>query len=383
MLKQKKSLKYYLLFVVISLLIGLPAILHAENKNFYFPEVRIEVRVEKDGSFVIDEYRAYDFQGSFSWASIWIPLQVDRQGYTYGVGIEDFNITDDQGGALQTEASFKDGKFTAKWYFSARNEKKTFHLHYRVRGGIVSYPEVTELYWQAIGSGWEKPTGKSTITVHLPEAVRSKDDIRVYGHGPLSGWAEIVDDRTARFTATDIGSRQFLEVRVIWPAGMVGGVPSTRHTLESIRQEEAGFVQQTIERARRAQAARQRAAKTFLRLAGIWALWLLLGPISWLFFYLHFWKRIGKDYRFDDIPQYFRELPSDLSPALGSGPDAGRSRRGPQLFHSYSVRPGQTRLHRDRGQGCGEKEALRSQTGHRIYHDPPEGHLLRYRTSGI
>ncbi|TRZ88968.1 DUF2207 domain-containing protein, partial [bacterium] len=313
---QQSTIKYSHLFIILFLLIALPAFLLAENKNFYFPEVRIDINVEQDGSFVFDEYRTFDFQGRFSWASLWIPLRVNRQGYDYGIAIEDFSITDDQGGALQTEASVKDGAYTAKWYFSARNEKKTFHIHYRVRGGIVSYPDVTELYWQVIGSGWEKPTGKATVNIHLPGAVAKKDDIRVYGHGPLSGWAEIVDERTARFTATDIGSRQFLEVRVIWPAGLGVGVSSTRHTLESIKREETGFVQQTIERARRAQEARQRATKTFLMVAGIWPLWLLLGPFIWLLFYLHFWKRIGKDYRFDDIPPYFRELPSDLPPAL-------------------------------------------------------------------
>lgn len=313
---QNRPAKLIFLLTISFLLLALPALLHAETKNFYFSEVRIEVNVEKDGSFVVDEYRTYDFQGRFSWASLWIPLRVDRQGYGYGIGIEDFIITDDQGGALQTEASVKDGNYTAKWYFSARNEKKTFHIHYRVNGGIVSYPDVSELYWQVIGSGWDKPTGKATVNVHLPEAAASRDDIRVYGHGPLSGWAEIVDERTARFTATDIGSRQFFEVRVIWPTGMVGGVPSTRHTLESLKQEEAGFVQETIERVQRARESRERAQRTFFKLAGLWTFWLLLGPVIWLFFYLHFWKRIGKDYRFDDIPQYFREPPSDLPPAL-------------------------------------------------------------------
>jgi uncharacterized membrane protein len=313
---QNRPAKLISLLKISFLLLALPALLHAETKNFYFPEVRIEVDVEKDGSFVVDEYRTYDFRGRFSWASLWIPLRVERQGTGYDVGIEDFRITDDQGGALQTETSVKDGNCTAKWHFSAGNERMTFHIHYRVRGGIVSYPDVTELYWRVIGSGWDKPTGKATVNVHLPEAVASKNDIRVYGHGPLSGWAEIVDERTARFTATDIGSRQFLEVRVIWPTGIVGGVPSTRHTLESITREEAAFVQQTIERARRAQEARRRAQRTFFKLAGLWTLWLIVGPIIWLFFYIQYWKRIGKDYRFDDIPQYFRELPSDLPPAL-------------------------------------------------------------------
>ena len=145
--------------------------------------------------------------------------------------IEDFGITDESGAPLRTETATERGRFTAKWYYSARNERRTFHIHYRVRGGIVSYPDVSELYWQAIGSGWDKPTAKAEVIVRLPEAVPSREDILVFGHGPLSGWAEIVDERTARFTASNIPSGQFLEVRVLWPSGMVDGIASTRYSL--------------------------------------------------------------------------------------------------------------------------------------------------------
>ena len=64
----------------------------AQTKNFYFPEVRIEIQIERDGSFTVDEYRTYDFQGNFSWAAIWIPLRVNRKGYQYEVTIEDFKV---------------------------------------------------------------------------------------------------------------------------------------------------------------------------------------------------------------------------------------------------------------------------------------------------
>ena len=37
--------------------------LHAETKNFYFPEVRIEIAVARDGSFTVDESRTYEFRG--------------------------------------------------------------------------------------------------------------------------------------------------------------------------------------------------------------------------------------------------------------------------------------------------------------------------------
>ncbi|HEX2695018.1 MAG TPA: DUF2207 domain-containing protein, partial [Acidobacteriota bacterium] len=290
--------------------------LEAETKNFYFPEVRIDIAVAKDGSFTVDEFRTYEFEGRFSWASLWIPLRADRMTSVHDASVVDFSITDESGAPLRTETSTGGSRFTAKWYYSARSERRTFHIHYLVRGGIISYPDISELYWQAIGSGWDKPTAKAEVTVRLPEAVASQEDIRVFGHGPLSGWAEIADERTARFTASNLPSGQFLEVRVLWPAGMVNGIASTRYSLASIKEEEAGFVRKTIERARRAHEDALNARGRFLKLAALWGAGLLLLPIIWLFIYVRIWKKIGKDYRFEDIPPYARELPSELRPAL-------------------------------------------------------------------
>ncbi len=288
----------------------------AQTKNYYFPQVRIEIHIERNGSFIYDEYRTYDFLGSFSWASIWVPLRVDRKGYQYDVIIEDFKILDEKDFPLRTETQRSGGKLEAKLYYRANDQIRTFHTHYRVKGGIFSYPDVSELYWQVIGDDWDKPTQHATINVHLPEAVANKSDILVYGHGPLSGNSEIVSTRSARFTVENLGSFQPVEVRMVWPAGIVNGVPSNRYSRESIKDEEAGVVQKTIREVQRAhETAIQDRAKR-MRFFYAWIVWMLVGPLIWLPFYIRSWKKVGKDYLFGNIPEYFRELPSNLPPAL-------------------------------------------------------------------
>lgn len=299
----------------------------AEPKDYYFPEVKIEINIAGDGSFAFDEYRTYEFQGSFSWANLWIPLRVSRQGYEYNIFVEDFKILDERGFPLRKETFRSRDRLEAKWYYQASNERRTFHIHYRVRSGIFSYPDVSELYWQVVGQDWDKPTRYLTVNVHLPDAVSDKNDILVYGHGPLSGNSEIIDNKSARFTAVDLPSFQPVEIRMIWPAGLVNGILSNRYTRSSIQQEEARFVQETIEeaqdeivRTRQAEAKSQeeqfkeQARKKILLYA--WMTWLIIAPILWLYFYVKSWKKVGKDYHFDDIPPYYRELPSNLSPAL-------------------------------------------------------------------
>ena len=295
---------------------GIGAGLEAAPKDYFFPEVKISVSLQRDGSFVVDEQRTFDFEGRFSAAWYTLPLSVERKGQRYDIAIEDFEVRDESGQELPLEASTSGGVYKAEWYFRAADEQRTFHIRYRIRQGVFSYPDVSEFYWQMIGVGWDRPTRNVSITITLPGQAPRKEDILVYGHGPLSGWAEVVDARTARFTATNLAAGQSLEVRMAWPAGMVNGVPSSRYNRDSIQREEAGFVEETIDRARKEQERSARQKKAFWTGASIWAVWLVLGSLLWFLIYHHYWKRIGMDYRFLDIPDYYRELPSELRPAL-------------------------------------------------------------------
>ncbi len=303
-----------ILLLALAILSAFPA--QGKAKNYYFPEVRVDIAIEPDGSFTVDEFRTYEFEGSFSWASLWIPLRVVRQGTRYEIKVEDFELSDENGHRLAAEIGKSLDKVEVKWRFQAKDERRTFHFHYRVRGAIISYPDVSELYWQAIGDDWDRPTGKVVVTVTLPEPVAKKDDLLIYGHGPLSGWFEIVDSRRARFVSTDVRAFQFVEIRLVWPAGLVAGVPSRRHTRESIREEEARFVKETIARIEREQEKAIRRHAIAMKVLLVWAIGTVVLSLGWLFIFVRAWRKVGKDYRFEDIPDYFRDLPSDLPPAL-------------------------------------------------------------------
>ncbi|HRD01185.1 MAG TPA: DUF2207 domain-containing protein [Candidatus Saccharicenans sp.] len=302
------------ILLLIALLISY---LPAREKDFYFPLLKADLFIQKDGSFLVDEYLTFEFQGDFSWASLWLPLEA-RKGVSRSSQIEisDFRVVDETGQILPAETRINDGRFEARWHFRAADERRTFHLSYRVKGAILNYADVSELYWQIIGSEVDRPTERAEILVHLPEAVNQTEELLVYGHGPLSGKSEILDARTVRFQASSIPAHQFLEIRVVWPAGLVAGVPASGLAREIIMKEEEKLVQETIEKARQAREADQKQQEIFHRLAVGWAGWQVLGPLLWLLFYFYFWKKVGEDYQFDDIPEYYREIPSNLPPAL-------------------------------------------------------------------
>ncbi|MGD0782092.1 MAG: DUF2207 domain-containing protein, partial [Candidatus Aminicenantales bacterium] len=175
----------------IALLVALTAFgasvgLRAAVKDFHFPEVRIEIAVSAEGAFTVDEFRTFDFRGSFTWATLWLPTRAEGPGGSRDVTVDDVAVSDENGKPLSADINRSPGRIEAKWYFEASNERRTFHIHYRVSRGIVCYPDVCELYWKAIGDGWDKWTDAATVTVNLPAPAADRKSLLVFGHGPLS-----------------------------------------------------------------------------------------------------------------------------------------------------------------------------------------------------
>ena len=277
-------------------------------KDYHFPSVKISAQINDDGSVDVVENRTYSFDGSFSWATMWIPERVTRQGKTYQAKITNFNVREGRKSLLVT-TSHEDNLFKARWTYSALNEQKTFTISYRILNAVTEYPDVAEFYWQLIGGEWEKPTDWVEIKVRLLQSVASRDDIKVFGHGPLSGDAEIVDEQNVRFTVAGLPARQFVEVRVLFPPDQVNAPLSSAHTLKSILDEEERFVKETIASVKRRQLVSR------LILFGLLG-FIPLGLIIWLILWYQTWRRVGKDYDVPDVPKYSFDLPSNLEPAL-------------------------------------------------------------------
>ena len=52
--------------------------------------------------------------------------------------------------------------------YEAEDENRTRVFRYRVACAVDVYADTAHLYWQFIGTGWDRPTRHAVITVHLP-----------------------------------------------------------------------------------------------------------------------------------------------------------------------------------------------------------------------
>src|SRR5262249_18723442 len=97
----------------------------------------------------------------------------------------------------------------------------TYAIGYDVRGAFNHFAEYEELYWNAVGTEWEVPIAKASVTVDGPAAVTQ---VTCFA-GP-SGSNQECDQKsmsgnTATFGQSKIGNGKGLTIVVAFPPGSI------------------------------------------------------------------------------------------------------------------------------------------------------------------
>src|SRR5262245_39535939 len=131
------------------------------------------------------------------------------------------------------------------------------------------YSDTAHLYWQFIGTGWDKPTDHAVITVHIPgrasqatprptecrpderigpEAATTPlaGEVRAFGHGPLNGEVTFVNPQTIRYEVNDVPPLSYVEGSILFPADAVPlALQTNRPGLENILAQERVWADET------------------------------------------------------------------------------------------------------------------------------------------
>ena len=260
-----------LLFIAVTTAgLWLPPILtHAFEKDYHFPEVAIDARVLPNGDLVLKERRTFDFRnGPFTYAYFNVADPNDH--------LRDFRMSEirDDGTEIPVEPAFAyhsvatEG-FQAQWDYLANDEERTWLFRYRVACAVDVYQDTAHLYWQFIGTGWDKPTDHAVITVHLPghlatDARRPTEctpdegvipdvgqtpllpgEVRAFGHGPLNGEVAFADPQTIRYEVNDVPPLSYVEGSILMPTDTVPlAIQQPEDQLQAILDQEAAWAEE-------------------------------------------------------------------------------------------------------------------------------------------
>lgn len=282
-------------------------------KDFSFPEVNIDARVLPDGSMEVLERRSYGFSGEFHWASWWIPSPRRQTVKILSLAEPSKSYAEGQSESPGTyQVSRGQDRVDVKWFYSAKDEVRTFEIRYLVENAVTVYDDGAELYWKFIGDGWDKKADKVEVTVRLPDGT-TRSATKAWAHGPLWGIVEILDDHTVRLSVDGLPPSTFVEARLVFDKSLVPHANAVKRgaSVRSILEEEARWAEEAN---RKREAARALLAR---RHAGVrYGLVAAAAMALFTFAYMYSrWLVHDREYRPDFTGDYYRELPASYTPA--------------------------------------------------------------------
>lgn len=286
--------------------------------------------VQKNGDVMVTEDITYDFIGHYN--GVYRDLDPDgTDGITdvsvsilRGSGEDKLSMT---GEGMGSEGSFEffkrsNGLMRLKIFEQSDSEFKTFRLKYTLKNLAIRYNDIGTLNRKIIDRNWDVPLNNVTAKIIIPEGAK-KEDLRIFSHGDLTGYDEIVDARTYNVTISRVDSGDSVETLAIFPKDLIADSTNyvNEERLPTILKEEAV-------NAEKANAARAQAKADYEKMLAEQArrakikdlgkkLTPLFGAVSALC--LGFIGFVSKKYSRERKPNfvgdYYRELPGDYTPA--------------------------------------------------------------------
>lgn len=313
----------------------------ADDRYYNVSNYIINVNINPDGSADIEENLTYSFSGKFNG----ILRDVD---FSSTGGLENPQVFVVKDGSLvewvlnsdsDLDANGDPGSYNLvnaddiahfKIFEQSTNEDKNFVIKYTFKDAVIKYNDIAEFNRKIIDSGWTVSLNNILINFTLPEGAAS-DEIKVFGHGPLTGESKIIDGRHVQFTTDHLSPRSVIETLVLFPISLVPqsakveskdrlpGIMANEKQLadeankqrEEAKQQVAEYEksQQDLQKQRQAEAARIAAMKPYGTAIGL--LFFLLWFVIIIYIYIKYDKELAHSFE----GKYYRELPGEYTPA--------------------------------------------------------------------
>ena len=153
-----------------ALLVTLPCLARADDKDYSLDSTDIWARVHTDGTVSVFEERTVDLEGEFH-GFFWDLSTND--GELGPVSIEVTGAGEiDKNDALAPYHAATSGNAEYTWtveqsssstrvdvHYSKSDELARFYVTYDIDGIVASWQDTAELYWKFVGDQWEKASG--------------------------------------------------------------------------------------------------------------------------------------------------------------------------------------------------------------------------------
>jgi uncharacterized membrane protein len=288
-----------------------PQVALASEGSYSIDRVDIDAIIASDGSAEVTERRTFSFDGSFHGVYWKVPLgegmptEIESAGVVGADGeTQEFTQSED-GGEGTYSVSEEDDCWAVKLFSAHDGGTATFEIRYRDQDLATRWSDTGEAYWKFVSDGWDVESHNVTCTIKLPKG-GGAGRIRAWGHGPLTGSVSIDQDAgTVTYTAPSVGTSEFAEARIAFPAEWLAG--------ESAREQ--GRLQDILSEERRWAGETNSLRPKFVLGVVLWAFALCLIPVVLAALAVHQASQSKREKAMLG-GRYWRDVPSKDHPAI-------------------------------------------------------------------
>ena len=295
------------IFLVLFMLLSLTTPVFADDVELI--ETIVDSTIHQDGTATIRETWNIDFDGMFTQYERSIPLVSDERisdihVYVDGVESQPLSTRDDRRPNGYYYAYQGSDELVLYIYMKANYTHKSFTIEYTTNKATMCYSDVLEFNRFMVGDEWDYDIGKVSGTISFPQVADMNNDIYVWGHGPANGVVNIQSNHSVYYECNDYPNNTALSIRLLLPSQLFNMEKINKDYLSQILNEEATFAKK--------EAAIQKWKK--IKIYGSASLGGIVGLGSVIYLWIKK-RRISKAIKPSLEVDYYRDLPSDLSPS--------------------------------------------------------------------
>lgn len=322
------------LFMMLATVVSPTMVLAGDNRVYSVTAYHFDIVIGTDGSASVEERLTYDFSGNFNG----VLRDIDISGTD---GLKDLEVqvvqndiavpmrrnaatSLDESGEPGTYHQIEDGSLVhLKIFESSADEKKTFIIRYKLLNVVNVYKDTAAFNRKLVDAGWTVNIHDIFIGITLPEGAE-RQEIRIFGHGPLEGESRIVDAAHVTLTSPFSSPGHFVETLVLFPTRLVPLATrrEDRNALpdmlanEAILAKDANALRDAAKiEAAALQKQEQAAIERRVRQGAVGNGVVILMILLWIVLVLYLYIKFDKERRPAFKGQYYRDLPGDYTPA--------------------------------------------------------------------
>jgi uncharacterized membrane protein len=294
--------------IVFCLILFLLCVSNVEAKSYSYDYINIYLDFLPNGNVQVRQERAYNFQGSFSWA--YLDLKKQGANNIKFIDIRDLNT----GNVPSYSLSESSDILKVTWYYTANYEVKKFLITYEIEGAVKSYQDVAEFYWKVIEEEHEFIKDFHG-EINLPEPSPNLFKVFIHSNAELGTLTFSDDLKKATVDMRSIPKDSFVEFRVLTLPSIFSGISQIQSKkYEAILNEEKGIFM----------------SDQILSFTNSIIFYIIL-TIAPIIIFLYYYLRYGVEPKVDYQLKYEQEPPKDIPPmALAAmyGDDINISAKG-------------------------------------------------------